>query len=302
MTFSQLFDKWHEEKSKSIGEVTSRLYRSYFDKYIPNDLASRAVNDFDHDEWLEAENEMLSGKAPNGAKVPKTTARQALTAYHAAFRYGREKFGLYDPAEGEQISSKDMYSVTVFNRREINTMIKAVKPYDIFHLCIMLCLFTGVEVGEICAAQWKDIDTENKLIKIRRVLVSEDGKNKTFIVTEPKNKKVVRDLPIPTWIAEQLEIMKPMHNDEDFLLAGPGGNAHPANFRARYAAFLKTAGVEKRMITALRHTFAMTCIKKNVDIKTLSEMLGHSSTSVTTRMYYGKQSKNKRDIIEKLYE
>lgn len=300
MTFSQLFEKWHEEKSKSTGEITNRLYRSYFDKYISDDIASLAVNDIDFEEWSKLEKAMLDGKAPNGVNVPKTTARQALTVFHAAFRFGRERFGLNDPSRGGQISSKNMYTVTVFDRSEVAKMRAAVKPFDIYQLCIMLCLYTGAEVNEVCAVKWKDIDTENKLLKIRRI--SKGGQKSSFEVIQPKNRRVIRDLPIPSWIAEQLEIMKPMHSEEEYILAGPDGSAYPATFRAQYIAFLKGAGVEKRIVNALRHTFAMTCIRKNADIKTLSELLGHSSPAVTIRMYYGIQTKDKRALIESLYD
>ena len=83
-----------------------------------------------------------------------------------------------------------------------------------------------------------------------------------LIVTELADKKTNRELPIPTWIAEQLIVMKPMHDDDESFLTGEKGYAHPMTFRGQYSAFIKAAGVQKRPISALRHTFAMTCVEK----------------------------------------
>ena len=305
ITFEALFDKWLEDKSKNVNEHTITIYRSYFDKYLPEHLKSCAVNRIYPDEWSDIKSDMLDGTAPNGSKVPNTTARQALSVYRSAFAYGENMFGLNNPAKDEQISSKTMYSVTVFTEAEVKKMIKAIKPFDIYHLGIMICLYTGIEINEICALKWGNIDTENGLLMIHKVIGC-INKSKGFVkdnvvLVEPKNRRVIRDLPIPTWIVKQLGIMKPIHDDEEFFLAGQDGNAYPTTFRTKYSVFLKNAGIEKRIINALRHTFAMTCIKKNVDVKTLSEMLGHSNSTVTIRMYYGVRKKDKREIIENLY-
>ena len=306
MTLSELFDKWHEERCKTVSEITSKVYRSYLDKYIPDSLKNCPVNDIDPDDWTGLKQAMLDGNAPNGIHVPRSTARAALGIFHSVFIYGKRQFGLNNPANGAQIDYKNMRSVTVFTKSEIKKMRKAIKPYDISNLCIMLCLYTGVELNEICAVRWKNIDTENKLLMIRGVVdrINKRGKmiKDNLTVVTPKNKKTIRDLPIPTWIAEQLEVMKPMHDDDEFLLAGEDGTVLPMTFRGQYTTFLKNAGVQKKGIIALRHTFAMTCVNKNVEVGTLSEMLGHSRVSETIRQYYVIQIKDKREIVEGLYD
>lgn len=306
MTFRELFDRWHKERSESVTETTSKVYRSYLNKYIPDDLKNRSVNSIDFDEWKSIKNEMLNGKAPNGSKVVSSTARMALGVYHAVFIYGKRNFGLKNPADGESINYRDIRSITVFTEKEVRKLRKAVKPYDVVHLGIMLCLYTGAEVNEICAVRWGDLDLKNNLLKIRGVVEKINKRSKkeknNLIVVEITEKKNSRELPIPTWIAEQLKIMEPMHDDDENFLTGEEGCAYPMTFRGQYVAFVKAARVQKRSISALRHTFAMTCVKKNVEVGTLSEMLGHKKVSDTLRMYYRKQMTDKREIVENLYE
>lgn len=306
MTFRELFDKWHEERSKSVTEITSKVYRSYLNKYIPDDLKNRPVNSIDYEEWKTIKDEMLSGRAPNGSAVVPSTARMALGIYHAVFIYGKRNFGLKNPADGEPVNYRDMRSITVFTEREVRKLRKAVKPFDVILLGIMLCLYTGAELNEICAVRWGDIDLQNNVLRIHRMVEkinkrSQQEKNNLTVV-EITDKKISREMPIPTWIVEQLKIMEPMHDDDENFLTGDEGCAHPMTFRSQYTAFVKAAGVPKRSITALRHTFAMTCVKKNVEVGTLSEMLGHKKVSDTLRMYYRKQMTDKREIVENLYD
>ena len=306
MTFRELFDKWYEERSQTVTELTGKIYRSYLNKYIPDDLKNRPVNSIDYDEWKRIKVEMMGGKAPNGSEVAPSTARMALGVYHSVFIYGKREFGLKTPADGEKVNYRDICSITVFTKSEIQKMRKAVKPYDVVHLGIMLCLYTGVEVNEICAVSWGDLDLQNKIMKIHGVVERKNKRAKmdktNLIVTELSDKKTNRELPIPTWIAEQLIVMKPMHDDDESFLTGEKGYAHPMTFRGQYSAFIKAVGVEKRPISALRHTFAMTCVEKNVEVGTLSEMLGHKRVGETIRMYYRVKLTDKREIVENLYE
>ena len=99
MTFSELFDKWHADRSKTVSERTSKIYRSYIDKYLPDSFKEEAVNRIYHDEWSKMKDEMLAGKAPNGVTVPSTTARHAISVY-PVFIYGRRTFGLNTPRGG----------------------------------------------------------------------------------------------------------------------------------------------------------------------------------------------------------
>ena len=307
MTVSELYDKWVAEKSETAAPGTVKCYNLYR-RYIYNEFGDRRVNEITLDEWENFERKLPNMKKANdsGKTITQSTVRQALNIYHAMFHYGKDKLGLNDPTEDMELSSKDMYVICTFTKREVRKLRKALKPFDIYQLCVMLCLYTGVDNDEICAAHWGDLDFNKSVIKIRRVIVKKkpQGENDkpTYEVKELKNKKAIRELPVPCWIAKQLEIMKPMHEDDELLITGTGDEISPGMFKSRYQSFLKVAGVSAQRPSALRHTFAMTCKEKGMDVKTLSEVLGHANTSITLRMYYGKQTKIVRKFLEELYD
>ena len=307
ITVSELYDEWLTDKSKTAEPNTIENYK-IFKRFICDKFGDRSVNDITLEEWEEFEQELPNIKKSNDSSkaITKSTVKNALYIYHAIFRYGKSKFGLNDPAEDIELSSKDRYVICTFTQKEVAKMRGSMKPFDIFHLCIMLCLYTGIDTDEICAAHWGDIDTNKRLIKIRRAIVKKknqaENDKPTYEETELTSNKARRDLPIPSWIADQLEIMKPMHEDGELLVAGPRGEISPGTFKSRYMSFLKTAGVKHQRPSALRHTFAMTCKEKGMDLKTLSELLGHANTSITLRIYYGKQTRNVRKFLEGLYD
>lgn len=306
ITVSELFEIWLTGKKDSISPSTVTLYQFLFSRYVAEPFGDRAVNSITYDEWISFEKELLDGKDTNCKDVAATTATTAVNYYRSVFRYGKTEFGLNDPTEDLLVTPKNDDSVTVFSPAETARMIAAVKPYEIFHICIMLCLYTGATVSEICGVQWGDIDTKKKLLKIRRVIVSisDPERKKLFIYKEtiPENPKVIRDLHIPDWINEQLETIKSMHSDDEYLLADNMRESTPPNFRSHYTLFLKEAGVKPKNVKALRDTFAVACISKRMNIKTLTELLGLSSSIITMRTYCSKGSKNVSGIIETLYD
>lgn len=307
MTVAQLFEEWLELKRPTISASTIKLYDYYYSKFVADRYGHIKVNDIDPDEWNEFEQELRRETSVNGQTLSRSTARQAVSMYHTVFGYGRTEYGLNDPTE--DLVRQDYYDndpVVTFTRDEVKKLRAAAKPYDVYHLCVMIGLYTGITYNEICALQWGDIDTENRLIKIRRVITRstspEGGPKLIFKAAPPKNKKAVRDLPLPDWIADQLEAMKPMHEDNEFVVVGPLGEIQPNNFRVHYMNFLKKAGVSYRLVNALRHTFAVTCIEKGIDLKSLSEMLGHANIYVTIRKYMDTDEASRRRKLAELYD
>ena len=301
-----MFENWLAYKKDKIGTKTFDLYLFMLNRYIAEPFGNRAVNDISYDDWLIFKMKLMNGKDINDKDVASSTAISTINFFRSVLKYGKTEFGLNDPAEDLLSTQKNDNSVTVFTEAETARMRAAVKPYEIFHLCIMLCLYTGATPKEICGLQWGDIDTPKKQFKIRRVIVitPDPEKEKHFIYKEaiPESPKVLRDLPIPDWINEQFEVMKPMHSDEEYLLADNMRESTPPNFRSHYSRFLKKAGVKPKNVRALRDTFAIACISKRMDIKTLTELLGLSSPIITMRTYCSKGSKNALGIIETLYD
>ena len=88
-------------------------------------------------------------------------------------------------------------------------------------MAILLCLFTGLRLGELCALKWEDIDFENKILMVNRTvqrLYVEGCKTKTKLVeTPPKSEYSKREIPLPAAI---LELLISFQNNKDYIFGG----------------------------------------------------------------------------------
>lgn len=292
MTVSDLFNCWLESKKDKVQPVTYKHYLSKYKLYLEAPLGAVRVNDITPERWQQFEDSLsiMKGKRGNALSLP--IIRKLLTLYHTVFEYGRREFGLNDPTGDNYLPRQSVSSESVFDPQEIGRLKAAVKPYNVHHLCIMLCIYTGATAGEICGIKWGDIDTDQGVLKICRSLVREPGSNgKTVLkLTDAKGKgngkKEVRTVQIPDWINEQFRLIKKMHTDDELVIVGKLGGVEPNNFvNHYYAKFLSSADVKFRPFSATRNTYVKNSVSSGMDYETLTILLGLPSAEYTRQKY-----------------
>lgn len=170
---------------------------------------------------------------------------------------------------------------------------------------IFISLHTGLRIGEICALSWEDIDFERKIIHVRHTVARVSDKvasasNATkLIIDTPKTKASTRDIPISSRLFPIINELKNISNSK-YLVSYTAGFVSPRTYEYRYHKVLDECGVSSVNYHALRHTFATRCIEAGVDVKSLSEILGHGNVSVTLNTYVHSSMELKRTQIEKL--
>jgi integrase len=168
-------------------------------------------------------------------------------------------------------------------------------------LGIYLSLYTGLRIGEVCALKWSDINFNEQVIHIRSTVTRIKNKNgqNELIIDKPKTKASIRDIPIPVFVCCQL--MKVRENSiSEFVISDKVGFLNPRTYEYRYHKILDDCNISQINYHALRHTFATRCIEANGDVKLLSEILGHSSVSITMDLYVHPSDESKRKQIEKI--
>lgn len=170
---------------------------------------------------------------------------------------------------------------------------------------IALAIYGGLRIGEICALRWEEVDFENKIIRIRHTVSrvkNEDcgAASKTKLVIDvPKTRASARDVPINSKLLAILKNWKSISNSE-FAVSTTDVFVSPRTFEYRYHKILQNCGITDIHFHGLRHTFATRCVEVGVDIKTLSELLGHASVNITLNTYVHSSVEQKRTQIEKL--
>lgn len=165
---------------------------------------------------------------------------------------------------------------------------------------ILLLLATGMREGEALYLKWKDIDYDNNTIYVHGDIV--DVKGGIIEQETPKTSKGIRYIGINDNAREALEKLKEIIQDNTRVIATENHNAvNPSSIRRTMKCILRKCNIQSNDINgcvhALRHTFATTLIRQGVDIKTVSEILGHSSVEVTMRIYYHVSQEQKQKAI-----
>ena len=219
------------------------------------------------------------------------------------FRYASRTYGIKNPTEGITVPKKSKSEIAVLNNTEQTTLLSYITADpDLTSLGIVLSLYTGIRIGELCALQWKDVDFDNKTITVRKTIqrIQTAGmKAKTkLVITEPKSQSSIRTIPIPECIIDMLKGYK--DSTEKYVISGKFSPIEPRTIQYRFAAILKKAKLPSVHFHSLRHAFATNCIALGFDVKTLSEILGHSSVEITLNRYVHSSMDRKKAFMEKL--
>lgn len=191
-------------------------------------------------------------------------------------------------------------TVEVFTEPELKRMGQTIllRP-DETGVGVLLAAYTGIRLGELCGLQWQDVDAQTGLLHIRRTVerIAQPGGITRLTVLTPKTETSERWVPIPR---EMLRVMEPKSRSEGFLLTGGDTLPDPRTCQYRYKALLERCGVRYRSFHALRHTYATRCIEQGVDVKSVSELLGHSDVRTTLRLYVHSSMDYKRKAVESI--
>lgn len=184
--------------------------------------------------------------------------------------------------------------VTILNGEEQNCL----ENYCFSHphkitLGILLALYTGIRIGELCALKFYDIDTKAGYLNINKTMIriknlETNATTKTKIIVDtPKSDSAIRGIPLPKFLLDLIKQMMVGVNKNAYVLTGSVSSfVEPRNLENQYKKILKNCNIEPINFHALRHTFATNAlVKQYYDIKTLSEILGHSDVLMTLRKY-----------------
>jgi len=315
-TFSQVVSEWFEANKLRQKASTQLKYHNMFDKHI-----LPAFGDMDIKEIDEVDvNTFLAEKLANGAltHLPYISAPlsssyvrtmgiliSSVLTYAAMKDYrNRLKAPIAKPSEDKKsISIMEKSDLTKINQLlQADTSCTAVG--------IAIALNAGLRIGEVCALRWDDIDLEAKLLHVKHTVVrvkndetdyKANGKpSKTrLIIDVPKTKSSHRDIPINSKLYNILERAKKT-SVSAYVVSDRESFMSLRTFEYRYHKLLQRHGITDTNFHALRHTFSTRCVEVEVDIKSLSEMLGHSSVSTTLNIYVHPSMEQKRSQIEKL--
>lgn len=304
--FNAIAILWLADIKPTVKISTWNKYKNLLNSYIIPALNNTSVGDIDYSAVsLLVNNLLVSGGARNQGLSTKTVS-DVLVVLKAILKYAARMKITVDLSAFEMsvsIKSTPLKVISVQDQKKIINHLSQAD--DLTTLGILICLFTGMRIGEVCALTWGDISIDNRIIHvhqtIQRVQYPSDHAKTKVVITEPKSQCSIRDIPIPDILITYLTAQ--VSQNTAFVLTGSDKiYLEPRTMQNRFKKILLECGIETMNFHVLRHTFATRCIEVGFDIKSLSEILGHANVNITLNRYVHPSMKTKHDNMAKLSE
>ena len=224
-----------------------------------------------------------------------------LTVLHAILKYGHQQHQLPMP-EIIYLSSEKKEMRVLSTEEQSRLVAYLMKDMDICKLGVLVALYTGLRIGELCALRWTDIDADSMTVRqTMQRLQKRDGAGTELVVGSPKTKTSLRTIPLPSFLKELIEPFRKADLAGGYFLSAYANEViEPRIMQYRFGRYLKDAGIEKANFHALRHTFATRCVECGFEIKSLSEILGHANVQTTLNKYVHSSFALKQSNMERL--
>lgn len=304
MLFRNLAEEWISEKRNYIKESTYALYLYEIENYLCPRIGQMEVENMGREMFQTAVLSWQCGECGGGHALKKSTVQNLTALMKQIMAYAMRKGYVghtevvihYAPQSQVRRTRKILSDEEQF--RLVDALLSTLTPEN---FGILLCINSGLRIGELCALTWADLDLGERILHVTKTMqriYRKDASPKSYIaITSPKTETSIRDIPLSGKIcALAIEIAgrEPHH----YILSNSERYMEPRTFRKHYGCFLKAHGIPHVNFHSLRHAFATRCIENGADYKVVSEILGHSTINTTLNMYVHPQMSDKRKCVE----
>lgn len=312
-------DRWLSANSARLKPSSRAKYRTdienhikpFFGEKLPGEILPEEIDGFTQS--------LLTGKGLS----PKTV-RSILTLFHSILSYTGKRSGGKLPDVEITYPKSFRKNTRVLDEKEESALVQLLaQEMDACKFGVYLALRTGMRIGEICALRWCDISFEAAAISVCHTALrlprgnvcqadpdrpsaaaGDDGgalalSRTELVIGTPKSESSLRLIPLMPDIATLCERFRP-EEPEAFLLTGTDRCMDPRKLQRHLKKYLEECGIPEAHFHTLRHTFATRCVEAGFDVKTLSEILGHSNIGITMNLYVHPNLDLKRENMNRL--
>ena len=304
ISFQAVAEDWIVSIAPQIKVATMNKYRNLLETYIYPRIGAAELSQITHN-FLESYcNSLLQNGRKDGNGLSPKTVSDILSVIRNVLKFAIRS-GVSVPYDGKSIRVKQpVGEMRVLSKVEQERLCQHLLSMpDGCNIGILVSLFTGLRLGEICALQWKDISVPEQVIHVRytmqRVQNRFEQTRTKVILTAPKSACSVRTIPIPDALLKIMLSQRPNRTGY-FLTGSTQYYIEPRTMQNHFKKALKASGVADANFHALRHTFATRCIEAGFDVKSLSEILGHASVNITMNRYVHPSMELKKENMQRL--
>lgn len=288
--FETVSEEWLQVQAAELKASSIAKYTNIMHSYLIPRFAGRDICAISRNEVMIYSRELLTSGGVRANGLSPKTVNSTLSVLKNIFVYAMREKNLRT-ADITNLSvrqpQKPMRILSYNEQQRLSSYL--CDDLTPCHLGILLCLYTGLRIGEICALKWEDICINEQYLYVhqsmQRIQTNDSTKDKTkIIILPPKSDCSIRRIPIPL---KMLHLLLPAQKrGEAFLLTGMVHSyMEPRCMENHFKAAARKCDIRNVHFHALRHTFATRCVELGFDMKSLSEILGHASVNITLNRY-----------------
>ncbi len=189
---------------------------------------------------------------------------------------------------------------TVEEQRRIETAVAEDRDDRLFG--VILCFYTGLRIGELLGLEWSDINDDCTVLTVSKTVYRcrDESGEWQLCIDEPKTHSSHRMIPLPRHITKRLLMLRKASESQYVVSNRSGERMSTRSYQYIFEKLTERAGVRKLNFHAIRHTFATRALERGVDIKTLSEIMGHRNASITLDRYAHSMMDTKIEMMKKM--
>ena len=277
-------------------EIVNQHIKPHLGEYEMDDLSPIVIQKFITQLLNNGNLKTGAGLSPNSVNSIISVIQGSLETAH---RLGLCKEYTADKIRRPKTSEKQITCFTPVEQKRIEQAVLEHKKAKMFG--IILCLYTGLRIGELLALEWTDIDFSKCELSVNKTC--HDGKNAdgSFcrITDKPKTQSSQRIIPLPKQLLPLLRDIR-KKSDGKYVVSNGDKIISVRSYQKTFASLLKKLNISHKGFHAIRHTFATRALECGVDVKTLSEILGHKSPTITLNRYVHSLMEHKKEMMNKV--
>lgn len=317
ITLQKWIKVWlYEYKINDLRPSTLERYCGVFKNYILNSqIGMKKLKDLKAANLQAFYNSLINDKAKS-PNIVKTINKLLKTGLNQAIK---EHYLIFNPCDNVTLPKlPPKKEIQIFTIEEEKAFIKSLADHRNRALFILV-LGTGLRIGEVVALKWSDIDLKNCELKVQRtfkrvhLINNKSSSHKTAVIEQqPKTINSIRTVNIPSTVVEELKRHKTrqlaeklkageIYKDNDLVFPNEVGEPTDSrNLTRSYARALNKANIPYKNFHAMRHTFATRLFERDVPLKSVQKLLGHSSIKITSDIYTHVLPDEKIKAVDKL--
>lgn len=297
LTVKELFEEWLAMVKCKVKTSTYANYCMKAEKHILPEFGSVRYDKL----TAKMLHGFIQNKLKNGLSAKYVS--DIVIVFKSMAKFIAITNGFRNPIENVMLPKIEKKETHLFAENQQKQLCRhLMKNQNTTSLSIMISLYTGLRIGEICALKWSDIDFEKSILTVKRTVQRirsiKKQRSTQLLIDSPKSKSSLRQIPIPEFLMNMLRAFR--GNTNAYILSGSEVITEPRTLQYRFKAILKKALLPSINFHALRHMFATNCVASGFDVKTLSELLGHSSVETTLNRYVHSSIERKAECMNML--